>query len=114
MRLRPRLTEIGPRFVRGDANSDGRIDVSAAVCIFDYLFRGGPEPACFDAADANDAEPDAVDSSDGIYLLRWLFLKGPAPPAPRPSQPNYHAGDCGIDPTEDALPDCSAPAVCQT
>ncbi|MBI4603817.1 MAG: hypothetical protein HY721_17820 [Planctomycetes bacterium] len=78
-----------PRFVRGDANADGITDVSDAIFLVDFLYRGGRAPPCMDAADVDDsAVPGsprpAVGLNDPVYLLRWLFLGGPDPPAPSP------------------------------
>jgi hypothetical protein len=55
-----------------------------------------------DAADANDDQP-RLDITDGIYLLQYLFLGGPQPPAPTPSRPSYSMADCGLDPSPDNL-----------
>jgi hypothetical protein len=83
-------------FVRGDANEDGRIDLSDAVFILTYLFLGGRAPECKDAADVDDR--GTVEITDAVNLLNHLFL-GAAPPRP----PHPAAGE---DPTDDAL-DCS-------
>lgn len=72
----------GP-FIRGDANSDGVVDVSDAVFVLLHLFGGLPvDPECADACDANDDE--GVDLSDASSLLGYLFLAGARPPAPFP------------------------------
>jgi hypothetical protein len=85
-------------FRRGDANVDGRVDLSDAIGILDGLFLGGPSPACTDAADAND--DGRIDLSDPIALLGALFLgSGPLPAPGREI--------CGPDPTADGL-DCGA------
>lgn len=103
--------EFGPRkaylesggFVRGDANVDGRVDISDALCTLTYLFLGaGPcaSPRCADALDADDDGRAAI--NDAIYLLSFLFRSGARPPAPF-SVP-------GDDPTRDEL-DCFAGAA---
>jgi hypothetical protein len=89
-----------PRFVRGDANSDGQTDVSDAVNALLFLFAGG-RLSCLDAADVND--DGAADITDAIHLLGHLFLGGP-PPAPP-------AGICGEDATDDALT-CESYPLC--
>src|SRR5437867_4464910 len=38
-------------FLRGDADSDGRVALTDAVKVLQYLFRGGGQPECLDAAD---------------------------------------------------------------
>jgi hypothetical protein len=75
--------EKSPRFLRADANGDATIDLSDAVFTLIKLFQTGEELACLAAADAND--DDKVDISDPIHLLAFLFLGGPAPPAPHPA-----------------------------
>ncbi len=49
-------------FVRGDSNSDGRLDIADGIHVLGYLFLGASAPSCFDAADAND--DGAVDIAD--------------------------------------------------
>ncbi|HVR74076.1 MAG TPA: hypothetical protein VMT52_07085, partial [Planctomycetota bacterium] len=67
-------------FLRGDSNSDGRRDVSDPVHVLDFLFRGGPEPTCMDAADAND--DGLVNIADPITFLRVFFLGEGSLPEP--------------------------------
>jgi hypothetical protein len=72
-----------PRFVRGDCNDDGNVDISDALCTLNWLFLGGATPGCLAATNTNgDA---AVDLSDAVYLLGYLFLGGPAPVLPFPA-----------------------------
>jgi len=84
-------------FHRGDANADGRLDVTDGINCLLYLFAAGRVPACLDAADAND--DGKVDSSDPVFLLRFLFL-GEAPP-PWPGPPPRL---CGSDPDPEGSP----------
>ncbi len=88
------------RFVRGDANRDGRVDLSDAITILRHLFAGRRLEACQDSADANDH--GEVDVADCVYVLAFLFAHGPLPPAPGP----YVAG---TDPSPDDLPPCAPP-----
>ncbi len=91
----PKSTLIAPKFIRGDANNDGVVDLSDSVFVLGYLFGSdAAEPACADAADANDS--GSLDISDSIYLLNFLFNGGPGLPAPGSSAP-------GRDPTDDQL-----------
>ncbi len=76
-------------FLRGDANDDGRLNISDYMRIRDWLFFNTGEIVCMDAADVND--DGAVSVSDMAYVLNWLFFAGPSPRAPYP--------DCGIDET---------------
>ncbi|MBI4601620.1 MAG: hypothetical protein HY721_06630 [Planctomycetes bacterium] len=82
------------RFRRGDANSDGRLDLSDGIRILNYLFLGGVALECLDAGDTDDG--GAVDLSDGVRIFNHLFLGGAPPAAPGPT-------DCGPDPSEDEL-----------
>lgn len=69
-------------FLRGDPNGDLTIDISDSMGIFSWLFTGGTEPPCLEAADANSSRD--VDLSDGVYILQWLFTSGSDPLAPFP------------------------------
>lgn len=81
-------------FQRGDANDDGRFDVSDAVVILCHLFLGTPAKlGCDKSADADDQ--GSVELTDAVYVLGFLFLGGLAPTAPFPG--------CGPDPTSDGL-----------
>jgi formylglycine-generating enzyme required for sulfatase activity len=68
--------------------------------VLNSLF-GNAFVSCMAAADAND--DGRADISDPIYLLRWRFLGGPAPPPPFP--------ECGLDPSPDDLA-CESFARC--
>jgi len=84
----------GPNFRRGDANNDGNVNISDPVYISNFLFQGGPDISCYDAADANDS--GTVDVSDIVFLYSYLFQGGAAPPNPGPTT-------CGPDPTSDSI-----------
>jgi len=101
----------GVRFVRGDVDSSGTIELTDGVVGLNFLFLGGTPPACFDAADTDDN--GNVDLTDSVRIFNWLFLGGAAPLEPSPSTGSYSAADCGLDPLDDAL-DCAAAALtCQ-
>jgi PKD repeat protein len=92
-----RLTLPAPRFfVRGDADGNGRVELTDAVTSLAFLFTGGPAPRCLDAADTND--DGSVDLTDAIFGLNFLFRseRYPMPPYPEP----------GMDPTADSLVEC--------
>ena len=80
-------------FVRGDANRDGRVDVSDPVFVLSHLFSGGEGSRCDDAADVDDR--GQIDLTDAVGLLNYLFA-GTFPPAP----PHPEAG---LDPTPAGL-----------
>ncbi len=88
----PRPSEL--LFLRGDANGDGKVDVSDAIRILQVIFRGETPPSCLDTADSND--DGQIDVSDAVYLLLFLFRGGAAPPDPGPYL-------LGPDPTPDTL-----------
>jgi hypothetical protein len=69
-------------FTRGDANGDGRVDISDPLSTFSDLFLGTSIIRCNAAADA-DANA-LLDLSDGVLLLNFLALGGQAPAAPFP------------------------------
>ncbi|MCZ6794912.1 MAG: lamin tail domain-containing protein [Planctomycetota bacterium] len=81
-----------PKFVRGDSNGDGLVDLSDAVKNLLFLFSGQAID-CEDAADANDDEVLSV--TDSIYVLDYIFRGRSAPRAPFPS--------AGEDPSGEAL-----------
>jgi hypothetical protein len=83
-------------FVRGDSNRDDVVNISDAVHTLGFLFLGGTQSVCPDAADTND--DGRLDISDPIGTLQFLFLGASAPPEP--------SGTPGSDPTEDLLHGC--------
>src|SRR5437870_5726246 len=82
-------------FIRGDANSDGKVSVADAHYIASYVFRGGERPECLESADSN--ADGTINLSDALRLLFFLVLDANAPPAPYPNPgPGANAGghDC--------------------
>lgn len=92
-------------FRRGDYDQDGTLDQTDCIDTLFHLFLGEPPPACLDAADSND--DGAIDISDPIYGLTFLYLGGQSIPAPGHLK-------CGIDPTADGLGCDSYQASCLT
>ena len=87
--------DVAPVFLRGDSNRDGEVDLSDALTLLGFLFRGGSAPIdCLDAADTDDS--GELDVSDAIRLLNRLFTGGAHIPPPGNRIP-------GIDPTPDTL-----------
>jgi VCBS repeat protein len=84
------------RFRRGDANSDGLVDISDPIACLRFLYMGGQTPGCVKAADAND--DGQVDISDPVLTLGDLFSprSGSGIPPPGPIA-------CGTDPSPDEL-----------
>jgi hypothetical protein len=93
---------VGPApFIRGDATQSGRLDVTDAIILLDYLFGGSSLPAgaptrdkClavfnFDGSIAEGTRgvedgPD-IAITDAIGLLQYVFQRGLAPAAPFPA-----------------------------
>jgi hypothetical protein len=89
------------RFLRGDANSDGRLTIADAIFALQYIFSHESAPSCVDATDVNDNGMIGID--DPITLLFRLFGTSLTPSAP--------FGLCEVDRSDDAL-DCQSPAPC--
>jgi hypothetical protein len=89
-----------PRFVRGDGNQDGVLDISDSVLGLEFLFGSGSVD-CLSALDVND--DSAVNLADIVFGLGSVFGSNSAPSAPYPA--------CGSDPTPDALA-CLVSANC--
>ena len=106
--FRDSIFHRGNRYIRGDANQDGSIDISDASTILEFLFAQQIEfVVCADAHDVDDS--NQIDISDPIYLLRHLFLGGSEPPRPYPNCEIENAvedggdGLCCIEPTANCL-----------
>lgn len=84
------------RFLRGDADGNGLLDITDPIRTLSYLFLGAEQPPCLDAADVFDR--GVVDISAPIAALGFLFNGGPPPAPPFP--------EAGSDPTPDTLPPC--------
>jgi hypothetical protein len=92
---------LASRFRRGAVRGMETLDISDGIRLLDYLFRGGPEPPCLDAADADDS--GVLELTDAVRIFGYLFLGADAPPPPGPL-------DCGVDPTDDGL-GCAVPSA---
>jgi 1,4-alpha-glucan branching enzyme len=91
---RPISPGDGPSFVRGDCNGDGVVDVSDAVRILFYLFRGAGGGDCVASCDA--AGEGSVNIADAVRVLTHIFREGPPPAAPWPEcGTNAGALECG-------------------
>ena len=91
----------GDVFLRGDADGTGVTNITDGIYVLNFLFLGGDDPPCADAADADDS--GVINITDGIYILNFLFLGGDDPPPPLRT--------CGVDPTDDAV-GCAQSPVC--
>jgi len=101
------LPDSATRFVRGDANADGAVNLADAIWVLEFLFRRGAAPPCQKAADADDN--GRVHLLDVIALVRGVFPEtdgaGRAP-LPEPSLA------CGVDPSDDGT-SCDSFPTCQ-
>ena len=82
----------GSIFVRGDFSLDGKTNTTDVVQLLLHLFRGAPV-RCRIAGDAND--DDALNISDAIFLVDYLYGRGDAPAAPFP-RPGVDPGGVGV------------------
>jgi hypothetical protein len=101
-----RLTGEGSwpiEYIRADANSDDRVDMSDAIRILGFLFvHEPPVLECRASADTNQSWD--LDISDAVHLLSYLFLAGSPPPEPFP--------DCGSEDVEGNPLTCGSSAAC--
>jgi hypothetical protein len=65
-------------FLRGDANSDTRLNVADISFLVTYVLKGGDPPLSDEVADANF--DTSVNISDAVYLVNYIFKSGPPPP----------------------------------
>jgi Na+-transporting NADH:ubiquinone oxidoreductase subunit NqrD len=88
---------VAARFIRGDANQDGKVNIADAVAIVRTLFGVGTKIAMIEACRASvDVNDDGeFNISDASYVLAYLFKAGRIMPAP--------AGVCGLAPEGRAL-----------
>lgn len=82
-----------PRFIRGDVDGVGGVNITDGVSLLNHLFSGTPPPPCLDAADAND--DGAINIATAVFIFNFLFSGGASPPAP--------GAECGPDPTDDPM-----------
>jgi len=93
---------VAPNFKRGDANGDSKINVTDGVLVAQNIFAS--KLVKFDCKDMLDVNDDGrLDTGDPVYLLTYIFLKGPKPPTP------FDA--CGPDSATAETPvlDCAQP-----
>lgn len=71
----------GKVFRRGDASNDSRINLTDVISQVRWIFAGESAPVCPAAFDANGDL--AVDTTDIVFLLNFLFWAGEPLPPPR-------------------------------
>jgi len=65
------------RYICGDCNDDGIIDVGDVVYIINYLYKGESGPDPLQAGDANSN--GMLELGDVVYLINYLYKSGPPP-----------------------------------
>jgi uncharacterized repeat protein (TIGR03806 family) len=85
------VTRAAVRFLRGNCNTNGNLDLSDAVFSLGFLFVGGTRSSCEESCDSNS--DGRHDVSDPIYTLSFLFSGGP-PPGSFPACETAE-GECG-------------------
>ena len=73
--------QAGPDISCADVSGDASVNLSDAVWLLNWLFRGGNKLQC-GAAVAACGEVNAdggVNLTDAVVILNWLFRGGPAP-----------------------------------
>ena len=63
---------------RGDANSNGTINLADIIYLVNFVFKAGPAPNPLCLGDANNSGGNA-NLADIIYLVNFVFKGGPAP-----------------------------------
>jgi len=67
-------------YLCGDATDDEVVNVGDAVCIINYIFKGGQPPSPLDAGDAN-CDGD-INVGDAVYIINYIFKGGLEPCCP--------------------------------
>ena len=65
--------------IRGNADysDDGLVNILDVTFLINYLYKGGPEPECFQEADVDYSL--LINIMDVTYLINWLYKGGPIP-----------------------------------
>jgi hypothetical protein len=71
------LTIVDSDVVSGDANGDMLVNVSDAVFMVDYIFKGGPAPEPLEIGDFDCS--GSISVGDVVYLINYIFRGGPPP-----------------------------------
>jgi C1A family cysteine protease len=71
------LTVTDPPYVAGDANGDGKVNLTDVVYLVSYIFSRGQPPQPYEAGDADCN--GFVNITDVVYLVAYSFRGGSAP-----------------------------------
>jgi C1A family cysteine protease len=69
------------RYLDGDANATGDINLADAVYILNYVFAGGPSPVPIPASADCDCD-EGVSIADAAFIVNYIFKNGPEPMCP--------------------------------
>ncbi|MFH2036753.1 MAG: dockerin type I domain-containing protein [Candidatus Zixiibacteriota bacterium] len=69
--------EAGCCDLAGDANNNGVVNILDITFLINYLYKSGPDPACFDKGDANGN--GVINILDITRIIGFLYKDGPAP-----------------------------------
>jgi len=94
----PQAVPPGTKFHRGDADSNGSLQLTDAVRILNFLFLGTGHIDCMDAADADNN--GTVQLTDAVRILNVLFLGTGTIPDPGPPGETFGNKPCGPDPDD--------------
>jgi hypothetical protein len=61
----------------GDVNYDNTVNMLDVLFLVDYLYKGGPDPVCYDRGDVDN--DTSVNMLDILYLISSLYKGGPEP-----------------------------------
>ncbi len=67
----------GDRFLRGDCDANGRLNIADAVHLIFHLYGGGGAPGCREACDTDGS--GSLELGDALRVLNFLFGEGAAP-----------------------------------
>jgi len=76
----PSNQATGIRYIAGDCNADGGIDLGDVLSLITYLYRNGPSPSPIQSGDGNC--DGVINLGDILYLTIYLYRGGPAPCEP--------------------------------
>ena len=84
------IEQCHDRYMRGDSNRDGVLNIGDAIFTLSYLFNKGVSSSCLEQGDING--DNKIDISDAVYTLSFLFNNGPSPKNPEGNTEFYGDG----------------------
>ncbi len=68
---------VAPNWVKGDANGDGKANISDCVFLIRYIFLGGDAPSPFQAGDVDCT--GEINVSDVVKMINYIYSGGTEP-----------------------------------